>query len=150
MCFFLSSISFPYNFLSSERMAFITIWGALNLPGVEVCAGSDVMPCLSSSWRRAAAAGSEQCVLWSSVVSWQTMAGTLARKAVDHLRSREFREYLMRSVTGVSLSEPFSAVWGSEVTRKHFTVRVGLLESTQRYTQWIKTSYSSAFVVFLV
>ncbi|XP_067278038.1 mitochondrial pyruvate carrier 1 [Pseudorasbora parva] len=25
------------------------------------------------------------------------MAGTLARKAVDHLRSKEFREYLMRS-----------------------------------------------------
>lgn len=27
------------------------------------------------------------------------MAGTLARKAVDHLRSKEFREYLMRSVS---------------------------------------------------
>jgi len=27
------------------------------------------------------------------------MAGTVARKAVDHLRSKEFREYLMRSVT---------------------------------------------------
>ncbi|XP_051946095.1 mitochondrial pyruvate carrier 1 [Xyrauchen texanus] len=25
------------------------------------------------------------------------MAGTLARKAVDHLRSKEFRDYLMRS-----------------------------------------------------
>lgn len=32
----------------------------------------------------------------AAVLSIITMAGTLARRAIDHLKSKEFREYLMR------------------------------------------------------
>lgn len=39
-----------------------------------------------------------QSFLKQLFISRFTMAGTIARKAIDHLKSKEFREYLMRCV----------------------------------------------------
>lgn len=84
----------------------------LILTGVNIDAGNSTSwqyrACVtlsSSSHRRAAVKRAvftftrAEFILSSLYNSLFTMAGTLARKAVDHLRSKEFREYLMRSVT---------------------------------------------------